>query len=92
MAVVLILCLVLAASCSPTTEPDIQPISFLWKVSSDVNTVYILGSVHIARADLYPLDEVIEDAYDRSKNLVVEIDDSKMTEEEMTVLLAINGI
>ncbi len=73
IAVVLILCLVLAASCSTATEPDIQPTSFLWKVSSDVNTVYILGSVHIARAGLYPLDEVIEDAYDRSENLVVEI-------------------
>lgn len=92
IAVVLILCLVLAASCSTATDTDVQPTSFLWEVSSDVNTVYILGSVHIAKADLYPLDEVIEDAYERSESLVVELDDSKMTEEEMNALLTRKGM
>lgn len=92
IAVVLTLCLVPAASCSTATDTDAQPTSFLWQVSSDVNTVYILGSVHIARADLYPLKDVIEDAYERSESLVVEVDDTEMTEEEMNALLTGKGM
>ena len=91
-AVVLILCLVLTVSCSTATKPDIQPTSFLWEVSSDVNTVYILGSVHIAKSDLYPLNEVIEDTYDLSETLVVEIDIINTSQEEAAQLLMEKGM
>jgi len=47
---------------------------FLWKAESENNTVYILGSIHLARLSLYPLDKRIEDAFDNSKVLVVEVD------------------
>jgi len=46
---------------------------FLWKAESENNTVYILGSIHLARPSLYPLDKKIEDAFDSSKVLVVEV-------------------
>ncbi len=48
--------------------------SLLYKVTSASSTVYILGSMHLARAELYPLKNVIEEAYDRSDVLVVELD------------------
>ena len=46
---------------------------FLWEAKSAKNTVYILGSIHLARASLYPLDKKIEDAFARSDALAVEV-------------------
>ena len=46
---------------------------FLWEAKSANNTVYILGSIHLAKPSLYPLDKRIEDAFKRSNTLVVEV-------------------
>ncbi len=48
--------------------------SLLYKVGSASSTVYILGSIHLAKPEIYPLDTVIEQAYKRSDVLVVELD------------------
>jgi len=46
--------------------------TFLWKVQSKTNTVYVLGSIHYLKKEMYPLDEKIEKAFDQSDVLVVE--------------------
>jgi uncharacterized protein YbaP (TraB family) len=46
--------------------------NFLWKVQSKTNTVYVLGSIHYLKQELYPLDEKIEKAFDQSNILGVE--------------------
>ena len=46
--------------------------NFLWKVQSRTNTVFILGSIHFMKKDIYPLDKRIEDAFDKSEVLAVE--------------------
>jgi uncharacterized protein YbaP (TraB family) len=92
-ATVLILCLVLLMSCStPADDSEDTSLSFLWEVSSDTNTVYILGSVHVAKADIYPLAEAIENAYALSDYLVVEYDTNAVSELEMTALLLEKGM
>ena len=48
--------------------------SLLYKVSSASSTVYLLGSIHLAKPELYPLDKAIEHAYASSDVLVVELD------------------
>ena len=48
--------------------------SFLWKVQSKKNAVYILGSVHFLKKEHYPLPKAIEDAFADAKRLVLEID------------------
>lgn len=48
--------------------------SLLYKVSSERSSLYILGSIHLAKPDLYPLESAIEGAYRRSDTLVVELD------------------
>jgi uncharacterized protein YbaP (TraB family) len=48
--------------------------NFLWKVQSKTNTVYILGSIHFMKKDIYPLHKNIEEAFDSSGTLVVEAD------------------
>ena len=46
--------------------------NFLWKVRSKTNTVYLLGSVHLFKKEMYPLDRKIEDAFQQSDFLAVE--------------------
>ena len=46
--------------------------NFLWKVRSETATAYLLGSIHLLKPDMYPLDRKIEEAFDRSGVLVVE--------------------
>ena len=61
-----------------TTDTPITSIvregpSFIWKITSDSTIVYLLGSVHVADADTYPLANVIEDAFTDADILVVEV-------------------
>ena len=58
--------------------------SLLYKVGSASSTVYILGSIHLAKPEIYPLDTVIEQAYKRSDILVVELDAE--SQESMMVM------
>lgn len=46
--------------------------SFLWKVRSETTTIYVLGSLHFSKREIYPLRQEIEDAFDRSDILAVE--------------------
>ena len=48
--------------------------SLLYKVSSKTSTVYILGSIHLAKPEIYPLSSEIEKAYNSSDILVLELD------------------
>jgi uncharacterized protein YbaP (TraB family) len=56
----------------PKEAPSSQK-SFLWSVRSETATVYLLGSIHVAKPELYPLHPSIEAAFDQSDTLVVEI-------------------
>ena len=49
-----------------------SPKSFLWKIQSKTSTIYILGSLHLAKKEIYPLSQKIENAFDQSDFLVVE--------------------
>jgi len=51
--------------------------NFLWKVQSRSATVYLLGSIHFLKEDIYPLHKAIENAYESSNNLVVEANINK---------------
>jgi len=67
--------LVLVFACSFLFLQDVlcQPQkSFLWKVRSESTTVFVLGSLHLSRKEIYPLRQEIENAFDQSDFLVVE--------------------
>jgi uncharacterized protein len=57
-----------------TGELRAQEKSFLWRVNSDQNRLYILGSIHLLKKETYPLKKTIEDAFEQTKKLVLEID------------------
>ena len=64
--------LLLLSGCS--TQENTGRKHLFWKVSDSNSTVYLLGSLHFADSSFYPLDSVIENAFDRSEELAVEID------------------
>lgn len=61
--------------------------SCLWKATSNGATLYLQGSVHMLKADDYPLDPAIEKAYSKSDTLVFETDMAAMLAPETQQLL-----
>lgn len=60
--------------------------SLLWEARSSTSTVYLLGSIHYAKSDMYPLAAAIEDAFEKSSTLVLEfnpltVDQGKLQQE-----------
>lgn len=47
---------------------------FLWEISFNNKTSFILGSIHLGHNDMYPLDERIINAFKKSDELIVEND------------------
>ena len=60
--------------------------NFLWKVQSRSATVYLLGSIHFLREDVYPLHKTIENAYESSNNLVVEANINELGKLDLKML------
>lgn len=48
--------------------------NFLWEVKSKTSKVYILGSIHVGKKSSFPLNINIENAFNETKNLAVEVD------------------
>jgi uncharacterized protein len=44
----------------------------MWSVQSKRSTVYVLGSIHLLKQDIYPLSRTIENAFEKSDVLAVE--------------------
>lgn len=65
---------------------------FLWKVSSKTTTVYLLGSMHVAKPDLFPLPQEIEDAFAKSKKLVVEVNTEGLDQAKILKLTFQKGM
>ncbi len=57
--------------------------SFLWKAKSGNGTVYLFGSVHMAKPEFYPLPSRIEESFDRSGVLAVEADPAKENDPDL---------
>ncbi|WP_175614951.1 TraB/GumN family protein [Piscibacillus halophilus] len=60
-----------------------RPEGFLWKVEQGPTTVYLLGTIHIAPRDFFPLSETVEQAYEESDVVVPEIDMNNIDMFEM---------
>jgi uncharacterized protein len=64
----------------------------LWKLKSEKNTVYILGSIHLLKKDAYPLAQTLERAFDDSQAVVLEIAPDAMTQERVQKLFLSKGL
>jgi len=45
----------------------------IWKIESDSNTVYLMGSIHFLQEDDYPLDERFDQCFQNAENIVFEL-------------------
>lgn len=66
--------------------------SFLWEVRSKTATAYILGSVHLAKADIYPLAPKIEESFDKAAVLALEADPAKAKDEKLMQLILLSAL
>jgi uncharacterized protein YbaP (TraB family) len=66
--------------------------AFFWKVSSAANVTYLLGSIHLGSKDMYPLPKEIEEAFEGSAVLLVEIDINHLDMQKMQGLVVQTGI
>jgi hypothetical protein len=66
--------------------------SFFWQVKSPTATVYLLGSIHFAKPDIYPLDQKIEDAFEKASYLVVELDQNQLDQDDMRRYILKHGM
>ncbi|GAB3262397.1 TraB/GumN family protein [Chitinimonas naiadis] len=63
--------LLLALACSALAA---QAKLFLWEAERDGQRVWLLGSIHVGKADFYPMAAPIEAAYKEADTLAVEAD------------------
>jgi hypothetical protein len=66
----LLLCVVASA---PRAEEAGHPLT-LWRVDGSANSVYLLGSIHLLRAEDHPLPRAIDAAYADADVLIMELD------------------
>jgi uncharacterized protein YbaP (TraB family) len=66
-----------AAASTPAAKPASRHKLFMWKVTGDKGTIFLVGSIHMVRADFYPLPGDVEKAFQGSDRLVVEINPNK---------------
>jgi len=65
--------LLLIVSCAARADTEAHPVT-LWRAQGIYNSVYLLGSIHLLREQDHPLPSVIDDAYDDSDVLIMELD------------------
>jgi uncharacterized protein YbaP (TraB family) len=74
-----------ALSAGVAADEGGHPLS-LWQVDGLQNRVYLLGSIHMLRAQDHPLPAAIYDAYDDAEKLIMELDMDDMNPVESQAL------
>ena len=76
----LALCCFAPVEAAPPAGGDGAPKHFLWKVTGPKGVVYLLGTIHVGKADFYPLPSIIEDRFKKANTLIEEVDISEPAE------------
>ncbi|MBS1991372.1 MAG: TraB/GumN family protein [Cyanobacteria bacterium SZAS LIN-3] len=80
-----------ASEVATATTPEGKPIC-LWCCKKGARTIYLLGTIHVARSGFYPLPEEMEKALTESKILFVEADVLQLSREKMIEALKKLGL
>lgn len=67
-----------------------QPV--LWHATSEQGEVYLFGSMHFGKPEMYPLPNEVESAFRAADNLAVEVDVGAVPQEEIMGLVARQGM
>lgn len=68
---------------APTAATRPPPVPLLWKVSDRDNSVYLLGSFHLLKADDYPISGDIDQAFAGADRIVFEVPPEQMLDPAM---------
>ena len=68
-----------AVTPNPAATATTPPVPLLWKVSDADNSVYLLGSFHLLKADDYPLPKETQAAFADSESLLFELSPDALT-------------
>ena len=63
----------------------------LWKITNHDNEVYILGSIHAMKEDMYPLPGPIMEAFDAAEVTVFEVDLMQIDRGEIAEIMKVRG-
>ena len=74
------------------STPVAPPIPLLWKVSDADNSVYLLGSFHLLKANDYPLSKDVDAAFADAKSLVFEIPPQEIASPELAMQMGQAGL
>lgn len=85
LVVYLLFCVSIVFPLSTFADPAI------WKISGKANTVYLFGSIHVANKSMYPLGKTVEQSFDQSDVLVVEVDEAKVDQVQLQQLMMSRG-
>ena len=79
-AVMVLVIILTVVGCSEIGETEENARGIFYEVSGGENTVYMLGSIHVGEEELYPLHSSVEEAFEVSDVLVMEIDLDNLNE------------
>lgn len=65
---------------------------FLWTVRSETGVAHVLGSIHLLKKEMYPLDRRIEEAFAGSSVLAVETDIGSREKEKLEKFIRENAV
>ena len=60
--------------------------SFCWKISTPNSSMFLLGSVHLGTPDMLKMAKPVEDAFDTSQYLIVEVDVLKAKKDQAAMM------
>jgi uncharacterized protein YbaP (TraB family) len=84
--------LILAGASAAPAQTRQAARGFIWSVERDGKTSWLVGSLHVLTSDAYPLPQAMEQAFDRSKTLMEEIDVNDITSPELIGAVAAKGL
>jgi len=64
----------------------------LWSFESDEARIYLLGSIHAMKPDMYPLASPIVEAFEKADKVVFEVDLTKLNAYEMNQVMQQKGM
>ena len=65
---------------------------FVWQLGDGPQTSFLMGSIHLAHPDIYPLPAAVEDAFSACDDLIVEANPEAMNEADMQHLLLLRSV
>ena len=75
LATIVLLSVTVLVNTASAKTPLVEPAKgLLFEVKSNNNTLYLFGSIHLAKANFYPLSSLVEHAYTQAASVAVEAD------------------